>query len=207
MKYEAMDEEDVQPSGTMIPIAIAVLAMVLGASGLYFGFSANKRLNSIDTSIQESTTNAAETEKAVTFFDSQIAGLETKISDQERIINRLKVYNSQSEKALKTLASELSKNREQIVKTANQLNEIKAGRVRVSPVAIGSNKPAVEDSGAVDNAPENPSAERKYTIVSGDTFGKIAARFGVSLQSIIDANPDADPRRLAIGQKITIPAE
>ncbi|PWM29073.1 MAG: hypothetical protein DBX55_07940 [Verrucomicrobia bacterium] len=44
-----------------------------------------------------------------------------------------------------------------------------------------------------------------YKIQPGDTFGKIAPKFGVSVDEIISANPDANPSRLRIGQTINIP--
>ncbi|MGK0176684.1 MAG: LysM repeat protein [Lentimonas sp.] len=207
MEYEAMDEEAVQPSGSMIPIALAVLGIVLGTAGLYFGFNANKRLNPINTSIQESSTSAAEIEKSVTFFDARIAELEEQILEQSKMLNRLRAYSSQSEQSVKKLVSELNKNREQIVKTAKQLNEIKAGGVQISTASDTSSGQSAQVSNNVDNSPAKFEKERTYVIESGDYFSKIAVKFGVSVQAIIDANPDADPRRLAIGQEIVIPAE
>lgn len=202
-----MDEEAVQPSGSMIPIALAVLGIVLGTAGLYFGFNANKRLNPINTSIQESSTSAAEIEKSVTFFDARIAELEEQILEQSKMLNRLRAYSSQSEQSVKKLVSELNKNREQIVKTAKQLNEIKAGGVQISTASDTSSGQSAQVSNNVDNSPAKFEKERTYVIESGDYFSKIAVKFGVSVQAIIDANPDADPRRLAIGQEIVIPAE
>ena len=202
-----MDEEAVQPSGSMIPIALAVLGIVLGTAGLYFGFNANKRLNPINTSIQESSTSAAEIEKSVTFFDARIAELEEQILEQSKMLNRLRAYSSQSEQSVKKLVSELNKNREQIVKTAKQLNEIKAGGVQISTASDTSSGQSAQESNNVDNSPAKFEKERTYVIESGDYFSKIAVKFGVSVQAIIDANPDADPRRLAIGQEIVIPAE
>jgi murein DD-endopeptidase MepM/ murein hydrolase activator NlpD len=44
-----------------------------------------------------------------------------------------------------------------------------------------------------------------YTVVSGDTLGAIASRFGVSLNSLIAANDLADPNVLNVGQILIIP--
>ena len=55
-------------------------------------------------------------------------------------------------------------------------------------------------------APESPSGSQEYTIVRGDTFSSIASRHGVSIKAMLEANPNANPRRLQIGQKIQIPA-
>ncbi len=44
-----------------------------------------------------------------------------------------------------------------------------------------------------------------YTIQAGDTFYKIALKLGISLASLLAANPGVDPQRLRIGQVIRIP--
>ena len=43
------------------------------------------------------------------------------------------------------------------------------------------------------------------TIRPGDTFYKLAVRWGVSLRSVETANPDVDPLNLRVGQKLTLP--
>lgn len=46
-----------------------------------------------------------------------------------------------------------------------------------------------------------------YTVMTGDTLWVISRRFGVSLQAIIDANPQiTNPNRIFPGQRICIPA-
>ncbi|MGE5605410.1 MAG: LysM peptidoglycan-binding domain-containing protein [Bacteroidota bacterium] len=44
-----------------------------------------------------------------------------------------------------------------------------------------------------------------YTIRPGDTLYVIAARYGVSLQALLTANPGIDPRSLSVGRIICIP--
>ena len=44
-----------------------------------------------------------------------------------------------------------------------------------------------------------------YAIQPGDTFFALARRFGVSLQALLAANPQADPNNLQIGQVVCIP--
>ena len=47
-----------------------------------------------------------------------------------------------------------------------------------------------------------------YVVQSGDTLSKIASRFGVSLEDILDANADTitDPNKIKVGDRIVIPA-
>ena len=54
-----------------------------------------------------------------------------------------------------------------------------------------------------------PSATRRasgsYEVRKGDILGRIAKRHGVSLQELMAANPQVNPRRLRIGSALTIP--
>ncbi len=45
---------------------------------------------------------------------------------------------------------------------------------------------------------------RFYTIRSGDTFGTIAIRLGITVDDIIALNPDVEPTSLRVGQKIKV---
>ena len=56
------------------------------------------------------------------------------------------------------------------------------------------------------DAPETSSTT--YTIQSGDTLSKIGSNYGVSWQSIYEANRDKidDPDKIFPGQEITIPS-
>jgi LysM repeat protein len=45
-----------------------------------------------------------------------------------------------------------------------------------------------------------------YTVVKGDTLGKIAKKNGVSLKALEDANPGVVPTKLKVNQQLVIPA-
>ncbi|MCX8090325.1 MAG: LysM peptidoglycan-binding domain-containing protein [Verrucomicrobiae bacterium] len=47
---------------------------------------------------------------------------------------------------------------------------------------------------------------QEYVVQKGDTFDSIGRKHGISWKAIQDANPNVDPKRLQIGQKIVIPA-
>lgn len=44
-----------------------------------------------------------------------------------------------------------------------------------------------------------------YVIQPGDTYYLIAARYGVTVDALIRANPGVDPNRLMVGQRICVP--
>ena len=51
-----------------------------------------------------------------------------------------------------------------------------------------------------------PGETREYAIAKGDTLGSIARKNGLSLKTLMEANPGVDARKLQIGQKVQIPA-
>jgi LysM repeat protein len=199
-----MEDDANQTPNNMIPVALAVFGIVLGGAGLYFGLTANQRINSIDESVEAGSSSSARAEKKIFGFDTQMAELAAQVAEQNKTVSRLRVYSSQGEQAVKKLASELKLNREQIVKTAESLNEFAAAGFRPASPA-----PAAEATSTVSAEQSvvavSPADATMYTIVAGDTFGRIATKIGVSVQAILDANPDVDPRRLSIGQAINIP--
>jgi hypothetical protein len=88
---------------------------------------------------------------------------------------------------------------EQIVSTLRPLG----GETRAEEVLV----PMVAAGGANDTAAAAALlASTTYTVRAGDTLARIAARFGVSVQVIMAANPQiTNPDRIYIGQRITIP--
>ncbi len=74
---------------------------------------------------------------------------------------------------------------------------------RTSTPGLGANL-APQDQGA--NAAAGGTGTREYTIVRGDTFGKLATANGTTVAAIRKANPTIDPAKLRPGMKIQIPA-
>ncbi len=54
--------------------------------------------------------------------------------------------------------------------------------------------------------PTPAAGATEYTVAKGDTFASIAKKLGVTSKAIQDANPNVDPRKLQISQKLAIPA-
>ncbi|ABR48975.1 Peptidoglycan-binding LysM [Alkaliphilus metalliredigens QYMF] len=53
--------------------------------------------------------------------------------------------------------------------------------------------------------PPAPCPGVTYTIRAGDTFYSIAIRYGVTVEQLRAVNPNVDPERLQIGQRICLP--
>lgn len=51
-----------------------------------------------------------------------------------------------------------------------------------------------------------PSAAKEYTVVKNDNYVKIAKAHGITVAALTKANPNVDPKKLKITQKLVIPA-
>jgi LysM repeat protein len=71
----------------------------------------------------------------------------------------------------------------------------------IPPVAVETNIPVTPP--VVDVA---PPAVQEYVIQKGDSFYTIGKKLHVSMKAIQEANPNVNPSKLQIGQKIQIPA-
>ena len=79
-----------------------------------------------------------------------------------------------------------------------------------SPQAAASatpSTPVITAKPSVNPTPAPQATPVTYTVQSGDTMARIAGRFGITLQQLIDANNDAvpDPNKLQIGDVLIIP--
>ena len=54
--------------------------------------------------------------------------------------------------------------------------------------------------------PSSASGGRTHTVKQGDYPATIAKQYGIKLESLLAANPGLDPKRMKIGQTVTIPA-
>jgi len=65
--------------------------------------------------------------------------------------------------------------------------------------------PVVTNPPVVVPPPVEPT-ESEYVIVKGDTLGKVAKAHGISLKALEAANPNVQPTRMKVGDKIVLPA-
>lgn len=92
-----------------------------------------------------------------------------------------------------------------------QSGSLSASNTTNAPTSLlATNSPAASSNPMVQlvvtNPPTTPSPSIvEYTIAKGDTFSAVAKQFHVSVKSIAEMNPNVDPTRLRIGQKIKIP--
>jgi hypothetical protein len=199
-----MEEEESTGSSGMIPLIVAIIAVVLGGVGLYLGYSAQKRVSDLESGLTEGSTSVAEMERRLQQATARLSEVATKVdtaaSDLDALRTRFRILGTQTQEGLTAFGNEINANREAIAKLNQNLVEIASAAPRRTTTTAAAVAPA--DNG---ESPTTGAARRTYTIQSGDTFQRIAREHNVTLQALLDANPDADPRRLRIGTEIVIP--
>jgi LysM repeat protein len=73
------------------------------------------------------------------------------------------------------------------------------------PTATPSPSPSSSASPRPSPASPRPTGSTTYVVKRGDTLGRIAAQFGISVQAIVDANGLSDPNHIVVGQRLVIP--
>lgn len=92
------------------------------------------------------------------------------------------------------------------LKAANGLtsDSIRVGQKLVIPGGSASGAATVSSASKPAAAPVATSGVT-YEVKAGDTLGKIAGSYKVSVDALMKANNITDPRKLRVGQKLTIP--
>lgn len=85
------------------------------------------------------------------------------------------------------------------------LDELRAQARDLRPVADPAPQSQREASGKTKTQAKARPSGKVYSVRDGDTFRLIAKRMGVSEEDLVALNPDADPRRLSIGQPLRLP--
>jgi LysM repeat protein len=57
-----------------------------------------------------------------------------------------------------------------------------------------------------EQAQDDEADTKTYTVKSGDSPSSIAEAEGISVDELLEANPDADPNALGVGDELEIPA-
>jgi len=75
----------------------------------------------------------------------------------------------------------------------------------VAPSTVAAASAPTQAPPAATGAPAAQVLEGPYTVVSGDSFYKIAKAHSISVRALADANPGVDSARLKIGQTLQVP--
>ena len=187
-----------------LPVALGVAGILIGIVSLYMAFHVNKRISASGDVMDKKIANVARVNGTISELEGRINALKTQLAKQTEQIDDL---ISQTQSAFVQVGKEIGSTRSQVTKNADKIRELVENMTKpVKPVrAVAKAAPAKASSSGV-AAPLSDGQMREHVIASGDTFSKLAAQYHVTTDAILAANPDVDPRRLQIGQKIMIPA-
>jgi LysM repeat protein len=69
---------------------------------------------------------------------------------------------------------------------------------RITPSPVGPGTPA--------SLPSPSPTPTKHTVASGEDMGSIAFRYHITIQALLAANPDINPKLMSVGTELNIPA-
>ena len=179
---------------SMAPIGLGILAIIAGAFGVYSGVSA-----------QRTAKNLTETE--VPALKAQIAALESKLTTVSSEASQAATSQVMGTLApqLGTITQAVKDDRATINATIEKINSIETFVKKSGYRSRATGSSTTVATG--DTPPAGDSASGKtYTVVKGDTPNKIASKTGTTAAALMAANPGLNPNKLAIGQKINLPA-
>ena len=176
---------------------LSIVAIVLGAFGLFIGYSAKRSVSALHTGIEQVTSSKGR----LAYLEDQVKSIEGRLVNvgAETVQNKNQIRGVR-EQVIRTLDS-ISR---EVLLSQNQVN---TGTTRTEKPSGSSITRARPDSTAsYQREGASSAASTGYHVIRpGDTFGKLARQYGVTVEAIFQANPKVDPRRLQIGQKIRIP--
>lgn len=183
-----MDTPSSPKSGSYLGIVVgilAVIAVVLAAVALSKASSGLKKVSD-DVAALAARVDAAEA--TVKRMDGDVKNLNNMRASYERYFDQINTEFAN----LRTQINKVS------IDTKDMMDKMAAGPApKASSGGSGSGGPTV--------APGTLAEDGTYVIKGGDTLGKVATQFGVTLTELQAANPGVDSRKLRVGQKIVIP--
>lgn len=204
--FEVSDMEKQSGSGWMLGAAGLVVGLVGIGCGL-FGFVQAQRAQAMVEELRVEMEARADPvvelrqslDRRYEELDGRLERAGTELTRINQLDRQLRSLREDSQRAFETVTRDVRSNRGAINEMTGRLGEI------VDSIEARQRAPAREASPDPDAVDATPGGV--HVIESGDTFSRIAARYGVSLSRLMGANPGVDPNRLQIGQRIVIPEE
>jgi len=194
-----------EKSSSLAPV-IGFLGLGLGviaiALGIFAMFKVGATSANMNEKIEKAAALALDIKKMSDRIDSLALQIENIKSDDK---TRNDTIIAQVNEELKKVYAAVDDTRSSVSENRKAIEEIaKRSTSRKAPAAETAQAPAAE-SAAADQPAAASAGGKTHKIQGGDTFGKLAKKYNVTVEAIIKANPDVNPSRLKIGQEIAIP--
>lgn len=184
------EESSVKTPGFFIPIAIALVGVVLGAIAIFLAVSGNGARDDLTKKLTDATDKVSQ-------YDQRIATLEEQVRIASESVNTLSMKAQKTDEGIANLVQQTQTI---LNKLGEEITALKGGRPAKAEKADKADKAAAE--------PAATAAEPGiYVVKAGDSFSKIARSLNVSVEDIEKANPNVNSARLRIGQKLNVPTK
>lgn len=198
MEDSSMDTGFDAPADLKIPIGLGILGLIVGGLALIIAFvdrgKVSRFTEKVDADIEDVRATVNKTAAG-----QDAGGNAKEIAELRRELEALRAQVSASFESVNA-------NQEELAKTVESLSRRRGGAVASADGNAGAQQ---RSAGANAGATGSPaaSASGEYKVESGDNFWKIARKFDCKVADIEALNPDVDPARLRVGQKIKVPAK
>lgn len=189
MEDSSIDSGFDAPADLKIPIGIGILGIIIGGLALIIAFVVRGKVDRFTTQVDSDV--------------EEIRATVSKAAAEQGI-------GGESAKDVEMLRQELGLLREELARKFEALDQkdksLENTLVAINNRVNGSRAP-VRPASANSGAPTSSNASGEYTIQAGDSFYKIANKIGCKVAELQELNPDVEPARLRVGQKIKVPAK
>jgi LysM repeat protein len=196
-----MNEDEPSTAFRSWPLIISLFASLLALGTLLYAHKTSQQLKYFNDLHQAELEKLQSTQRLMAQFTERFAKLEQGTQQNKQAIDRVRLYSSQLEKVMQPLAAGVEDNRNKMIEWMSQLN-LEAGTKPETKRQVASEDTQTSLEPIASTSQVKPPVHR---IASGDNFARIAKAYNIGLQSLLDANPDVDPRRLQIGQEVVLP--
>lgn len=196
-----MNEDEPSTAFRSWPLIISLFASLLALGTLLYAHKTSQQLTRFSDLYQTDLEKLQSTQRLMAQFTERLSKFEKGTLQNKQAIDRVRLYSSQLEKVMQPLAAGVEDNRNKMIEFMSQLNLEAGAKSEIKrQVASEDTQSSLEPTASTSQA-----KSRVHRIASGDNFARIAKTYNVGLQSLLDANPNVDPRRLQIGQKVVLP--
>lgn len=193
-------------------VIMGVLGLGAGIAGIVIANNATRELASLSDQLANQPDPVEALQARLKDLDDRLVNVGAEVVRSNNAMRGQTETLSRLQRVVAENANETRANREQINKNTATLAALAESGVRAAPrpapqaptTETAATRSSSPDAGA-SSSPATSGDARTHVIQSGDTFARLASRYGVSLNAIVEANPGVNPNRLQIGQEIVIP--
>lgn len=191
---------------SLLPLVFGFAGILLGGVALFFALSGRGETGSAVEEIRaEMLAEADKHEEVAERLQALESALDKLQRDEGATRMRIQSLTAEVQNALTTVSRELNSTRNGVQENAATVAELVE---KLTAAKAAGQAPAASSS--TEGRPEAPESRapegfREHSVRTGDNYSRMAREYGVTVEAIMEANPNVNPNRLQIGQTILVP--